>query len=310
MAIQLISKVTVLLLMFLFGLQCMKIGLFQLSYHRTKKWVYHFSKNPLISIGTGFMTTCLLQSSSVVIVLAMGLVTTKHMKVSQAIGIMLGANLGTTLTGEILSLSLDIPYLFFLVIGVLLILIKNQKSFAWGTIIFGIAVIFLALENFGGMVNELTNWKGAAVWLAYMDGSAIAAFGFGVLGTGFIHSSSAMFGITITLLQQELISMSSAIAIILGANIGTCITATIAGAALDKEARIVASSHFWYNVIGVAIVLPFIDFMADISTLLANEPAQQLAHFAVLFNTFTLALFYPFIHQFETFLKKMFDRKP
>ncbi|MFG6121108.1 MULTISPECIES: Na/Pi symporter [Thalassobacillus] len=305
MMMELISKLTVLLLMFLFGLQCLKVGLFQLSYQRTKQWIQHFSRNPILAILTGFAATGLLQSSSVVIVLAMGLVTTKYMKVTQAIGIMLGANLGTTLTGEILSLSLHLPYSFLLLAGGLMIVMQHQKTFAWGTILFGLAVIFLALENLGGSIADFMNLPGTSDWLSSLDDSTLSALFFGIIGSGLIQSSSAMFGVTLTMLEQGAISMPSAIAVILGTNIGTCITASIAGAALDKGARVVASSHIWYNLISVLLFLPVLGYLDELSVWLAAEPGRQLAHLAVLFNTVTIFLFYPFLKPFEKWLTRL-----
>ncbi|MFG6114284.1 Na/Pi symporter [Halobacillus sp. MO56] len=308
MLMELISKLTVLLLMFLFGLQCLKIGLFQLSYHRTKQWIQHFSNNPFTAILTGFAATGVLQSSSVVIVLAMGLVTTKYMKVTQAIGIMLGANLGTTITGEILSLSLHLPYAALLIAGVLMIIIQHQKTFAWGTILFGLAVIFLALENLGGSISDMMVLPGAEDWVSSLNSSTISALFFGIIGSGLIQSSSAMFGVTLSLLDQGAISMSSAIAVILGTNIGTCITASIAGVALDKQARVVASSHIWYNLISVMLFLPFLSLLDTVSQWLTPDPGRQLAHLAVLFNTLTIFFFYPFLKPFEKWLTRLHNK--
>ncbi|MFD1018806.1 Na/Pi symporter [Thalassobacillus hwangdonensis] len=301
---ELISKMVVLILMFLFGLQCLRIGLYQLSYQRSKDILHRFSRTPLLAIVTGFAATCLLQSSSVVIVIAMGLITTKYMTIRQGIGIMLGANLGTTLTGEILSISFDPPYALLLAVGAVLIMMQKRKLFASGTIIFGLSAIFLALDNFSGFIEEVMRWPLAATLLLQMNESNLAALLFGIIGTAIIQSSSAMFGITISLLQADVISMTGAFAILLGSNIGTCITAGIAGLTLDKQARVIASSHLWYNVIGVILALPLLAFIDRFSGLLADDPAKQLAHLSVLFNTLTILLFYPFLHLFESFLTR------
>ncbi|GGD04422.1 Na/Pi symporter [Pontibacillus salipaludis] len=298
----LITLFTVFLTIFLFGMTVLRVGLYQLSYRNMKVLLQRFANNPFKGMLAGIVVTSVLQSSSATMVIAIGLVAVGVLNFKQSIGIILGANIGTTVTAELLTFSNSIPLWPLLIIGAVLLIIPKQTWFGAGGILFGLGCIFVALNGFESLAEPLKQFPIIQDSLAYTNDFPNASILIGTAMTAIIQSSTAATGISMSFLNEGIFSLTSAIGIMLGANIGTCITAWVASLGSNYEARLVAMAHIWLNVLGVLLFAPFIDELAALSQWLSNDPAQQLAHISVVFNVLSSLIVLPFVQHFTKFV--------
>lgn len=224
------------------------------------------------------------------------------MTFKQSLGIILGANIGTTATGELLAFSQFIPEWTLVVAGALLLFTNLKVFFGAGTILFGIGSVFVALDGFESLAPMIVELPLLADAINFTHLNPEAGVIIGMVFSGAIQSSSAMTGITMSFLNQGVISMAASIAIVLGANIGTCLTAVLAAFSTGKQAVLTAMAHVWFNLFSVLIFLPFLTGLTNLAETLSSYPIKQLAHIAVLFNVVSVLLFLPIIGPFEKFI--------
>ncbi|UFT97821.1 Na/Pi symporter [Radiobacillus kanasensis] len=294
----------VFIMLFFLGMTIMRVGLYQLSYEKMKRLLATFTKNPILGILMGIVTTSILQSSSLVMVLTIGFVSVGLLTFKQSLGIMLGANIGTTVTGEILAFSHLIPEWYLLIFGFLCMIMPNQKWFSAGTIMFGLGTIFVALQGFESLAKSFSDLTYLENGFIYTNEHPTFGVVIGIIVSAIIQSSSATIGMTMSFLNQGMVSLTASIAIVLGANVGTCVTSLLAIIGLNKETKLVAMAHAWFNIIGVLLFLPLLFLLTDTATLLSVHVKEQLAHISVLFNCVTVLLMIPFLTPFEKFILK------
>ncbi len=271
----------------------LRIGLKSLSNSRMQEILYQASSTPLRGLMTGIIVTAILQSSSAVMVITIGLITAKVLTFRQSIGIILGTNIGTTVTAELMTLNPDQFTIPFLLVGFLLLQIRKQLLFSIGTVLFGLGSIFVAMHGLEAMAVPLSTLTFFDHIINESNSSLFYGIGVGTLLTALIQSSTATTGITMSFINQDLLTLPSAIAIIYGANIGTCITALIASFGSTKEAKLAAYAHVWINIIGVTIFFPFITKFSEIAAYVTALPDVQLAHVSLLFNVLSSLLLLP-----------------
>ncbi|WP_407268448.1 Na/Pi symporter [Radiobacillus sp. PE A8.2] len=305
----LFSLAAVFVMLFFLGMSILRVGLYHLSYNKIKYILTTMTKNHYTGIITGFVATAFLQSSSLVLVLTIGFVSVGMLSFKQTLGIILGANIGTTITGELMAFSNIIPEWSFVVIGAFLIFINNRFIFGIGAIFVGLGSIFVALQGFESLAESINQLPIVQESLAISDHFALFGILVGTLVSAVIQSSSATIAITMSFLHEGIIELKASIAIVLGANIGTCITALLAIIGLKKEEKLVAMSHVWFNVLGVLLFMPFLGWLTDLASLLATDAKQQLAHISVVFNLLTVVCMLPFIGMFEKFIVRMHGSK-
>ncbi|WP_138415710.1 Na/Pi symporter [Aquibacillus sediminis] len=305
----LFTLTAVFLTLFFLGMSILRAGLYQLSYQKMERFLATFTKNIYLGILTGTVTTAILQSSSLVMILTIGLVSVGALSFKQSLGVLLGANIGTTITGEMMTISDYVPEVTFIIIGSMLLLTKHRLLFGIGAILAGLGSIFVALDGFESLANLISPMPIVNDAIQHAEQQPSIGAIVGTIVSGVIQSSSATIGITMSFLYEGLINLAPAIAIMLGANIGTCITAYIAAIGLKNEAKLVAMAHIWFNIIGVVAFLPFLDLLTEIAKQLSIHPREQLAHISVLFNVASLLLFLPFIHRFENFITRIHGKK-
>lgn len=298
----LLSLFAVFLTMFIFGMTILRIGLYQLSYRNMREALQRFANNPFKGLVVGMVVTSVLQSSSCTIVITVGLVAVGLLQFRQSVGIILGANIGTTITAEIMTFYDYIPMWPLLIVGAFLLIFKKPILFGTGAIIFGLGTIFVALNGFESLASSMQQFPIVHELLAHTNNYSNIGILTGTLITAIIQSSTATTGIAMAFLNEDIINLSSAIAIMLGANIGTCITAFIASINSNRDAKLVAMAHIWLNILGVLAFAPFIQEMASVAEWLSNDPAQQLAHISVIFNVVSSLLVLPFTHHFSNFV--------
>ncbi|WP_026689194.1 Na/Pi symporter [Alteribacter aurantiacus] len=299
---ELFSLFAIYIALFLFGMTVMRQGLFNLQRRRMTDLLLRFIDRPYKGLVIGALVTGLLQSSSAVMVMTVGLVATRVISFRHSIGIMLGANIGTCLTLEIVALDISWLVIPLLVIGLPLLMTRNHAFFCIGCFTFGLGSIFVAMHGFETLAYPLTSLTSVHDWLMSTDEKGTVALIIGVVMSGIIQSSSAVSAITMSFMNESILSLPTGIAIMLGANIGTCVTAWLASIGGSVESRLTAYAHIWINVLGVLLFFPFIHIFSDVIKLTADSPAMQLAHAATVFNILSSAVILPFTDRFARFL--------
>ncbi|WP_374721698.1 Na/Pi symporter [Peribacillus tepidiphilus] len=299
----------VFLLVFLLGMNFLRAGLFNLSGERLKNTLQRVTDKPWKGFIAGTIVTAVLQSSSAVTVMTVGLVSAGSLSFSQTIGIILGSNIGTTVTAEFMTFSLSKWIVPGAVIGALFILFSSFFLRSLGFVIFGMSSIFAAMEGFKSLAIPLSRYDFVSNALLMIENHLLMALLIGMIMTAMIHSSSAMIGICMSFLSTGDLTVSASIAIMLGSNIGTCITAYMASIGAGKEAAFTAYAHIWLNLLGSILFFPFIDELGTAAAFFTSEKNVQLAHASVIFNVICSIIVLPFSTLFATLIIKVHGRK-
>jgi phosphate:Na+ symporter len=286
------------ILLFIFGMTIMRFGLFNLSADKLRDWLIKLTSTPFKGMLTGTFITALLQSSTAVMVITIGLISARIMTFPQSIGIILGTNIGTTFKTELITFNLDAILVPLAIGGAFLIFFKSKKIRSIGMLLFGIAAVFTAMKGFELLAHPLTSMRFINKFILSINDNVLLSLLTGTIITAIIQSSTAMTGIAMGFLSAGLLQLDAGIAIVLGANIGTCITAIIASIGGGKESRLAAYAHVWLNVFGVLLFIPLIPFLSEKAFLLASQKDVQLAHISVIFNVVTSILVLPFATKF------------
>lgn len=296
---ELILPLTTGLTIFLFGMQVMKIGFENLFLEQIKKWLARLTKNAWIGMLTGTITTALLQSSSAVTLLTIAFTNARLMSFRQALGIILGANIGTCLTTELIAFRLDQWSIYFFVIGFLLFLLRSIRLRSLGLALGGFGLLFIGMKTMQAITPFVKNFGMLDFLFMYGQDGLFGGVLAGTLLTALIQSSTATTAITMNLIHDQLIPLSAAIAIVLGSNIGTCITAVIGSIGANHASKQVALSHVLLNVGGVALFIFLVPALATLVQWLTPAVSQQVAHAQTLFNVLSSLLVLPFVSYFE-----------
>ncbi|WP_419881435.1 Na/Pi symporter [Peribacillus sp. B-H-3] len=294
--------------MFLLGMLVLRKGLFQLSGDKLKEFLSKVTDAPWKGFLSGTIITGILQSSSAVMVMTVGLVSAGSLTFPQTIGIILGTNIGSTATAEFMSFSLDRIIVPGIVLGTMLLFIPKSLTRSLGMAFIGISSIFAAMSGFKMLSSNLTAYPAVNLVLVAMEKNLFLALLIGMALTALIHSGSATIGIAMSFLMGNQLNVDTAIAIMLGSNIGTCITGYMASIGSGKEAAFTAYAHIWLNVIGVLAFFPFIHQLQQAAAYLTDAKETQLAHASVLFNAATSIIVLPFSHHYARFI--LFLHKP
>ena len=298
------------LAMFLFGMQVLGDGLTKVSGGRMESILEKLTSNPIKGVFLGLAVTAVIQSSSATTVMVVGFVNAGIMKLSQAVGVIMGANIGTTVTSWILSLVGLEGDNFFLqllkpqsfspilaIIGIFMIMLaKKEKLKDIGNIMVGFAVLMFGMNTMSDTVKPLADVPEFQEFLLMFENPFFGVFA-GMLLTAIIQSSSASVGILQALCSTGAVSFAVAIPIIMGQNIGTCITALLSSIGTSKNARRAALIHLYFNLIGTVTFLiafyvlhAFVDFA--FMDMAANEMGIAIVH--TCFNIFATSLLLPF----------------
>lgn len=285
--------------LFLFGMQMLRIGLIRISGDYLKHFLYKFTKTPYHGFFTGTIATLLLQSSSAVTVFTIGLINANMISFSQSIGIILGTNIGTVATVELLALNIGKWAVLLLIIGAFLVLIPLEKLRAAGLIIGGFAIIFIGMDALQMVSNPIQNSKWMQTIISLPQQHIVMGLLIGIIITAIIQSSSATTVMVMGMMYYQGIPLPFGIAIILGSNIGTCFTAILASIGGSIEGKQVATAHVLLNIIGVILFIPFITPFSQIVQGLTEYPPTQIAHAQLIFNLVNSLIFLPFVKSFS-----------
>lgn len=283
---------------FIMGMTVLRLGLFRLSGDKLRRMLEKVTSSPLRAMITSILVTAALHSSSAVMVITIGLISARMLTFPKSIGIILGTNIGTTFTTEIITFNINQFLVPMAIIGAVLMLFNNKKISSSGNILFGMSAVFIAIEGFEFLSDPLTALPVVEKILLMLNESHFLSIIFGAILTALIQSSTAMTGITMGFLSGGILNLDTGIAIVLGANVGTCITGYLASIGAGAESKLCAYAHIWLNVVGVAVFFPVIDWLASLTMFAAESPDVQLAHASLLFNVFSSLLVLPFSEQF------------
>ena len=292
------------LALFLYGMQMMSNGLEAAAGNKMKQILEKLTANRFLGVLVGAGITAVIQSSSATTVMVVGFVNSGMMTLQQAVWIIMGANIGTTITGQLIALDVGAiaPLLAFLGVA-LVVFIKKQKVHHYGLILAGLGILFVGMDMMSAAMMPLRESE-AFISLMTKFSNPFLGILAGAVFTAIIQSSSASVGILQALASSGLIGLGNAVYVLFGQNIGTCITAILASIGTNRNAKRTTIIHLMFNIIGtiifttVCILTPLTDL---IESLTPDNVAAQIANMHTLFNIVTTLLLLPF----GTYLAKL-----
>lgn len=292
--------------LFLYGMQLMGDGLQKTAGDRLRRLLEILTSTPVIGVLVGTLVTMIIQSSSATTVMVVGFVNAGLLTLKQAVSVIMGANIGTTVTAFMVSLKLTELALPAIGIGFLLTLVGKKKSTRFvGQTILGFGLLFLGMEVMGSALKPLrSNPAFTSMILNFSDHPFLGM----LVGLGFtaiVQSSSATTGLVVTLAAQGLIDLNASVAIVLGSNIGTTVTAMLASIGTQLTARRAAIAHLMFNIFGVTLFMllfhPFTTFVATTH----SDLARQVANAHIIFNITNTVLLLPFISLYVKLVERV-----
>lgn len=295
---------------FLFGIKYMSDGLQSAAGDRLREILEKFTRNPFLGVLTGIVVTCLIQSSSGTTALTVGLVSAGFMTLKQAIGVIMGANIGTTVTAFIIGIDIGAYALPIIAVGAILIFFfKYEKIISLGQIVFGFGALFFGLELMSGGMKPLRSLEAFHDLTVSMSNDPLLGVAIGTVFTVIVQSSSATIGILQELFSQGALTLDAALPVLFGDNIGTTITAVIASLGASIAARRAAGVHVLFNIIGTIIFLiilgPFTSFISYLQEVLNLNPEMAIAFAHGTFNVSNTIIQFPFIGVLAWIVTKM-----
>lgn len=289
--------------LFLYGMKLMSDALQDLAGDRLRRWVAALTSTPLKGVLVGTAVTMVIQSSSATTVMIVSFVQAGLMGLKQAIAVIMGANVGTTVTAQLVAFKIDKYALPIIAIGMVLALFGRSKQQRYaGHCMFGFGLLFLGLTYMGDSMAFMRTRQD--IFLAFSHHPLL-----GVLaGTGLtliVQSSSATVGLTIALAAQGLLPLTAAIPILLGDNLGTTITAVLASLPASRASKQAALAHVMFNLIGILLVLPVMGLFESLVAMTSTSVARQIANAHTLFNVCNTIVQFPFINYTAKFLQKV-----
>ena len=285
------------LALFLYGMQLMSGGLEVAAGDRLKSILEKLTSNRFLGMLVGAGITAVIQSSSDTTVMVVGFVNAGLMTLGQAVGVIMGANIGTTVTGLLIALDIGLIAPLIAFVGVVIMMMKkSQKVTCVGQIIAGLGILFIGMELMSSSMAPLQEYQPFIDLLTRFSANPLLGILVGAVFTAIIQSSSASIGILQALASTGVIGLDSAVYVLFGQNIGTCITAVIAALGGNLNAKRTTVIHLMFNVIGTVIftlICIFTPFVSLIQNLIPGNVVSQIAITHVIFNVVTTAILLP-----------------
>lgn len=285
------------LALFLYGMQMMSNGLEAAAGNKMKQILEKLTANRFLGVLVGAVITAIIQSSSATTVMVVGFVNSGMMTLTQAVWIIMGANIGTTITGQLIALDVGAiaPFIAFLGVAIV-VFMKNEKLHHIGNILAGLGILFIGMDMMSDAMKPLRDSQAFVDLLTNFENPVLGILA-GAGFTAIIQSSSASVGILQALASSGIIQLSSAAFVLFGMNIGTCITAFLASIGTSKNAKRTTVIHITFNVIGTVIFTTLCLTTALISLVESWTPdnaSAQIANLHTTFNIVTSILLIPF----------------
>ncbi len=311
------------LALFLFGMDIMTKALKLTAGDHMKDLLARFTRNRFVGAGMGAIITSIIQSSSVTTVLLVGFISAGIMSMAQSVPVIIGANIGTTITAQILAFKVTKLALLLIAVGFFLSFVSKKNQLRqYGFMIMGLGLVFFGMSVMSDGMKPLRSYQPFIDFMITLESPVFAAF-VGAAFTAVIQSSSATTGILIVMAGQGLLGLESAIALTLGSNVGTCVTAGLAAIGKPREAVRTAVVHTLFNVFGAALWIGLVPQLADIArwlspvhaelsgvARLAAESPRQIANVHTFFNLANALIFIGFTTQIARVVEWLIPDKP
>ena len=309
------------LVLFLYGMEKMSEGLKKSAGKGMRNILSALTNNRFIGLAVGAFVTMIIQSSSATTVMLVSFAQAQLISFGQSLSVILGANIGTTVTAQLIAFKLTDYAFLIIIIGFALTIFSKKEWYKYlGESLLGFGILFLGMKIMADSMSPLRDYE---PFIELMKNLEIPLYGLiiGAIFTALIQSSSAFTGIVIVLAQQGLLSLEAGIPLLLGANIGTCVTAGLASIGTSREAKRVALAHVIFNTAGAIIFLFWIPYFADmvrwISPVsnaegiqkLASETPRQIANAHTIFNVSVAFVFLPFTSLLSKAVLKILPKK-
>ena len=289
--------------LFLYGIKLMSEALQFIAGDRMRHLIGTLTRTPLRGVFVGIIVTILIQSSSGTTVMTVSFVNAGLMSLNQAIGVIMGANIGTTVTAQIIAFKIKDFALPFIAIGVAFAMFgKSKKQRYAGNGIVGFGLLFMGMQTMESATAFLATRQDLFLALGNRPVLAVLA---GTIVTMIVQSSAATIGLTMAMASQGLLGLDAAIPIILGDNIGTTITAILAAVGTNRSAKQAATAHVLFNLFGVIIFMTFLPLYKEIVLHTASDIGRQLANAHSIFNVVNTVVFLPFTPLFAKLIQKI-----
>ena len=298
---------------FLYGMEKMSEGLKRSAGNKMRSILAKLTKNRFIALIVGAFVTMVIQSSSATTVMLVSFVQAELMTFTQSLGVILGADIGTTITAQMVAFKLTDYALGMIAAGFAVRMFgKNDNMKSIGDILLGFGILFYGMKLMSDSMAPLRTYPQFIDMMKTMENPFMGILA-GAVFTALVQSSSATTGVVIVLAQQGLITLEAGIPVILGANIGTCVTAGLASIGTQREAKRVALAHVLFKIVGVLLVVSFIQPFADIirrvAEMFGSGTARQIANAHTVFNVSIGLLFLPFVDLFGRFILFLLPNK-
>ena len=290
--------------LFIYGMKLMSEGLQKAAGNKLRRMIELLTFNRYIALVTGVIVTMLVQSSSTTTVMVVGFANAGLMSLNQAIGTILGARIGTTVTAQIIAFNISDAALPIVGAGVVMAFFVKKRSYRnIGQAVLGFGLLFLGLSTMGGSLSGLRDNPAFIELLSTFGQYSLLGVIAGALFTAVIQSSSASTGVIIVLSMEGILGLDAALALALGTCIGTSVTALLASIGTNLAARRVAVAHVLFNTLGAMIFVWFLEPITSMISLTSTEVARQIAWGHTFFAVASTAIYLPFIPLFTRFIK-------
>ncbi|MCH3961219.1 MAG: Na/Pi cotransporter family protein [Solobacterium sp.] len=298
--------------LFMFGITFMGDGLKAVAGDKLRDYIDRYTTNPLSAMVIGVILTIIMQSSSATAAITIGFVRAGLMSLTQACGIVLGANIGTTITSFLISVHIDKYALYIVFLGALLICFsKKQRTKYIGQVIMGFGLIFYGMSAMGTALSALKEMPAFTEFAIKMSENPWLSMGAGVLLTACLQSSAATIGVMQNLYQAGAVTFGAAIPFMFGADIGTTMTGILASIGGSTSGKRTAAFHTTINILsgilGMILLVPFCSFIQSVFG--SVNPMMQIAFANIIFKTVSTFLIIPFLKYFVLFVQKVIPGK-
>jgi phosphate:Na+ symporter len=298
------------LAIFLIGMEMMTEALRLIVGGKARSFIERLTSNRFVGLLTGAGITAVVQSSSVTTVLVVGFISAGLMSFVESIPVILGSNIGTTITAQIIAFNVTTAALALVAGGFLATQIaKREKRRAQGAAVVGLGLVFFGMVVMGEAMSPLRTYEPFITAMESLDNLFLAILA-GAIFTALVQSSSATTGIVIVLASQGLISLEAGVGLVMGANIGTSVTALLAAIGKPRDAQRAAVAHLVFNVMGVLIWLPFLGLLVSWVESIGGGTPREVANAHTIFNVVNALIFLPFVTQFAALITRMVPDKP
>jgi phosphate:Na+ symporter len=298
-------------LLLVYGIRQTGEGLQKAAGPHLKQFLSYLTKNRFLGLILGVIITVLTQSSSATIVLLVGFVSSGILKFPQTLGVILGADIGTTVTVQIISFKILDYSVLFIGLGLLAMYIGKREFWKdMGQALLGFGFIFLSMKIMSDAMTPLKDSEVFGLMITLLGDNPVMGILLAAAFTGIVQSSAATIGVAMSLATQGLIDLDHAIPVILGANIGTCATAVVAALSGPVQARRVAYAHTMFKVLGVLIFFPFMGMLALVVERTSDDLLHQIANAHTFFNVALAVIFLPFAAVMARLMERVVTEKP